>query len=418
MLKKFSRMLLFSGVISLVAVATATAANRPYAFTLTPQVGVMVFEGNQDLEPGPTGGLALGYNFGEHWGAEGVLTFTRAEQKVEGDDVDVTAGHLDLLYHFRPQARLVPYLSFGFGGIVLEANGGKDEDLLAAYGIGLKYFLAEDVALRLDLKHLFDINYSDVDKTRDYYNMLAATAGVSFQFGGAQKAGLLKDRDADGVADAVDSCPSTPSGVTVDAVGCPVQQAPVKIADRDMDGVADNLDLCPDTAAGVAVYATGCPVVTDKDLDGVSDALDACPETPAKTVVDVRGCPAHVTLVAPVAELPEPAMIYYLEYLPNATEVSPAFAAEMQKMADFVQANPGKRFVIEGHTDSVGNDAANMKLSLLRAEKIKDYLVEKTRVSASLFEARGFGESNPIAENKTQEGRQQNRRVVIIALPQ
>ena len=110
-------------------------------------------------------------------------------------------------------------------------------------------------------------------------------------------------------------------------------------------------------------------------------------------------------------------MTFYLEYLPNATEVSPAFAAEMQKMADFVQANPGRRFAIEGHTDSIGNDAANMKLSLLRAEKIKAYLVEKTGVSASLFEARGFGESNPVADNNTQAGRQQNRRVVIIALP-
>lgn len=179
--------------------------------------------------------------------------------------------------------------------------------------------------------------------------------------------------------------------------------------DSDQDGVFDSADLCPDTAAGAAVYGNGCPIQTDKDRDGVFDAQDACPETPAGTKVDARGCPAVV--------LPEPEMTFYLEYLPNEADIRNDFAAEMQKMADFIKANPGKRFVIEGHTDSVSSDAANMKLSLLRAEKIKAYLAEKMGIPASLLEARGFGESNPVADNSTQEGRQQNRRVVIIALP-
>ena len=413
MFKKRCQIFLFAGILALIVATNATANNSRYAFTLTPQVGVMVFEGNQNLDPGFTGGFGLGYNFGAHWGTEGVLTFARPEQNVGGGAVDISVGHLDLLYHFRPQERLVPYLALALGGMKLE----DDKDLLAGYGVGFKYFYDEDVALRLDLKHLFDINNHDSDKTRDYYNMLVATVGVSFQFGGEEMAQLVNDSDADGVVDAVDRCPQTPAREAVDEVGCPKKKVPARIPDSDGDGVADNLDLCPGTETGIAIDATGCPVVTDKDLDGVVDALDACPETPAKTVVDVRGCPAHVALVAPVTELPEPAMTFYLEYLPNATEVSPAFAAEMQKMADFVQANPGRRFAIEGHTDSIGNDAANMKLSLLRAEKIKAYLVEKTGVSASLFEARGFGESNPVADNNTQAGRQQNRRVVIIALP-
>lgn len=405
MFKRCCQIFLFAGILALVAVTNATANNSRYAFTLTPQVGAMVFEGNQNLDPGFTGGFALGYNIGAHWGTEGVLTFARPEQKVGGGAVDISVGHLDLLYHFRPQERLVPYLALALGGMKQE----DDEDLLAGYGVGLKYFYDEDVALRLDLKHLFDINYQDVDKTHDYYNMLVATAGVSFQFGGEEMSLLVNDGDADGVVDAVDRCPKTPAREAVDEVGCS-KKVPVKIPDSDGDGVADNLDLCPETAAGVAIDEKGCPVVIDKDDDGVIDALDACPETPAKTAVDVRGCPVVV--------LPEPVMTFYLEYLPNATEVSSAFAAEMQKMADFVKANPGKRFVIEGHTDSVGNDAANMKLSLLRAEKIKAYLSEKMGISPSLLEARGFGESNPAADNNTQAGRQQNRRVVIIALPQ
>ena len=411
MFKRYCQLFLLAGSLALIAATTASASNRPAAFTLTPQVGMMVFEGNQDLDPGLTGGLALGYNFGAHWGAEGVLTFTRAGQAVGGgDDIDVTAAHLDLLYHLRPQKRLVPYLSLGGGGLEFKANSEKDNDLLAGYGVGLKYFFFDDVALRIDLKHLFDINFHDTQKEHGHYNMLAATAGVLFQFGGEKKVVLVSDSDVDGVVDAVDRCPATPAGVTVDAAGCPVQPS-----DRDQDGIADNLDLCPDTAAGVVVNEKGCPIVTDKDRDGVSDTQDVCPDTPARTVVDARGCPAQVTLVTP---LPEPALTFHLEYLPNESEVRNDFAAEMQKMADFVKANPGRRFVIEGHTDSVGSDASNMRLSLLRAEKIKAYLIEKMKIPASLLEARGFGESNPVADNNTQEGRQQNRRVVIIAFPQ
>lgn len=185
-------------------------------------------------------------------------------------------------------------------------------------------------------------------------------------------------------------------------------------ADSDQDGIFDNLDLCPETAAGVAVDEKGCPVVTDNDRDGVLDTQDSCPETPAKTVVDARGCPAQVLPVVPAVKLPEPVLTLYLEYLPNATEVSSAFVPEMQRIADFIKANPGKRFVIEGHTASVGSEVANMKLSQLRAEKIKGYLVEKMGVPSSLLEARGFGEGSPVADNSTQEGRRQNRRVVVI----
>jgi OOP family OmpA-OmpF porin len=371
-------MFLLAGGLALLVAGNATATNRPNAFTLSPQVGVMVFEGNQNLEPGPAGGIALGYNFNSHWGLEGVLTFTRADQKVGGDDAMITAAHLGGLYHFLPQGPLVPYLSLTFGGIQLE----DDEDLLAGYGVGVKYFLSEDVALRLDLKHLFNINYRDVDKTRDYYNMLAATAGVSFQFGGAQKTALITDRDADGIIDAVDQCPDTLTGATVDETGCPLQVTPEKIADSDGDGVADNLDLCPDT--------------------------------PAQTVVDTRGCPAQVSLVV---ALPEPARTFVLDYQPNEFEVISEFTAELQRMADFIKASPGQRFIIEGHTDSIGSDESNMRLSVQRAEKVKAYLVEKMGIPAFLLDARGFGENYPVADNSTQEGRQQNRRIVIIAAP-
>jgi OOP family OmpA-OmpF porin len=185
-------------------------------------------------------------------------------------------------------------------------------------------------------------------------------------------------------------------------------------ADSDQDGVLDYLDFCPGTAAGIAVDEKGCPVVTDKDRDGVPDALDACPNTPAGTAVDARGCPV-VLLAEPAAV---PVLTLLLEYLPDSSAVSDDFAAELKQAADFVAAYPGRRFIIEGHTDSIGNAAVNLQLSRQRAEKVKAYLVEQTGISPALLEARGFGESNPVADNSSQEGRRQNRRIVMIALPQ
>ena len=113
-----------------------------------------------------------------------------------------------------------------------------------------------------------------------------------------------------------------------------------------------------------------------------------------------------------------PVLTLLLEYLPETTEVSDDLAVDMEQAANFVKDNPGRRFVIEGHTDSIGNEGVNLRLSLQRAEKIKTYLVEQAGVPASLLETRGFGESNPVGDNSSQEGRRQNRRIDIIALPQ
>jgi OOP family OmpA-OmpF porin len=379
---------MFIGVIffSLALWQTAGAAIRPSVLTLSPMVGVHLFSSDQNLKDAPLYGLGIGYNFTERFATEVILSYvpTKTDSGVK-DDVDYTSLRLDLLYHFPLSGHLVPYLALGAGEAFVSPDKiASDKNVIVGYGAGAKYFINDALAVRCDVRHLLDINDVDTQRRNTVLNNFSVNAGIFLQFGGREEKVL-------------------------------VAKSPEKITDRDQDGIADNLDLCPDTAAGVAVNEKGCPVVTDKDRDGVIDAQDVCPNTPAGTVVDARGCPAQVTLVTP---LPEPALTFHLEYLPNESEVRNDFAAEMQKMADFIKANPGKRFIIEGHTDSVGSDASNMRLSLLRAEKIKAYLSEKMGISASLLEARGFGEGNPVADNNTQEGRQQNRRVVIIAFPQ
>jgi len=94
------------------------------------------------------------------------------------------------------------------------------------------------------------------------------------------------DSDGDGVSDAIDQCPATPAGETVNANGCSLTQL-----DTDNDGVSDAIDQCPATPAGETVNANGCSLTQlDTDNDGVSDAIDQCTATPAGETVNANGC--------------------------------------------------------------------------------------------------------------------------------
>ncbi|MEZ4800416.1 MAG: OmpA family protein [Flavobacteriales bacterium] len=93
----------------------------------------------------------------------------------------------------------------------------------------------------------------------------------------------------------------------------------------------------------------------------------------------------------------------------NKWDILPASKAELNKLAGLLNANPTTRVEISGHTDNVGNDESNMKLSQNRASAVVDYLV-KMGIDASRLEAKGYGENQPIASNETEEGRAKNRR--------
>lgn len=96
----------------------------------------------------------------------------------------------------------------------------------------------------------------------------------------------------------------------------------------------------------------------------------------------------------------------------NSSEIKPTYTKDLDKLADFMQQNPEAKVVIEGHTDSQGNNEHNKTLSLNRAQAICDFLVEKKNISRTRLTATGYGEDKPIADNATPEGRAKNRRVI------
>ena len=196
------------------------------------------------------------------------------------------------------------------------------------------------------------------------------------------------DSDGDGVFDREDKCPETPKGVTVDLKGCPL--------DTDGDGVYDYLDQCPGTPQGLEVNNDGCPL--DTDGDGVYDYQDQCPGTPPSFKVDVKGCPLQATL--------------RLTFASTSYEIREESYQEVLDFATFLKENTQYKAEIVGHTDSIGKKAYNMTLSQGRANATKEALI-KEGIDASRLQSRGRGELEPIANNRTKEGRQTNRRIEV-----
>ncbi len=202
--------------------------------------------------------------------------------------------------------------------------------------------------------------------------------------------GCEYDDDNDTVPNSKDLCPNTPAGAQVDVKGCEL--------DDDHDGVVNSKDKCAFTPEGAKVDANGCEL--DSDGDGVVDSLDECPNTPQGVIkVDDKGCLQEVNLS--------------ITFKPGSTEVNGDSLQNIRKFAEFLNAAPIYDVKIVGYTDSTGSAAANKRLSLQRAKKVKELLIA-AGVDATRISVEGRGEADPIASNATKEGRAKNRRIEAI----
>jgi outer membrane protein OmpA-like peptidoglycan-associated protein len=200
------------------------------------------------------------------------------------------------------------------------------------------------------------------------------------------------DKDADGVLDNVDAC--------IDVAG-PSENKGCPYGDKDADGVLDKDDSCIDSPG--PLENKGCPYL-DTDGDSVLDKDDDCPKTPG--VAENRGCP--------VLKKEEEAIIKRafdnLEFDSGKDIIRAGSLASLNELADLMVKNPKWGLKLAGHTDNSGDDAKNMILSNQRATALKKYLTDRG-ASGDKIVVEYFGETRPIADNATPEGRQKNRRV-------
>jgi OOP family OmpA-OmpF porin len=255
--------------------------------------------------------------------------------------------------------------------------------------------------------------------------------GLSYLIGAKPKKAapepMPMDSDGDGISDDMDKCADTPAGIKVDGSGCPL--------DSDGDGVNDDKDQCTGTPRGVAVDKTGCTIPVDSDGDGVSDDQDTCSGTPSGASVDPSGCPldsdkdgvydyidkcsgtaAGIKVDAAGCPLPikeKVSIELNVSFATKSAIVQNKFHEDIEKVSNFLKTYPDTIAVIEGHTDSAGDDEDNLKLSQQRAENVMRHFVDYG-IHPSRLKAEGYGEARPIADNSTEEGRQKNRRVVAV----
>ncbi len=200
------------------------------------------------------------------------------------------------------------------------------------------------------------------------------------------------DRDGDGITDAEDKCPDVPGFARYQ--GCP-------IPDTDKDGINDEEDKCP-TVPGIARYQ-GCPI-PDTDGDGVNDEEDKCinEKGPASNF----GCPVISEEIIKRVNLAAKNVFFETA---KSTLLKKSFT-RLNDVVTILNENPSFKVQIDGHTDSQGKDDYNQTLSDQRAASVKAYLISKG-IAEGRLSSTGYGETKPVADNKTAAGRALNRRV-------
>lgn len=363
-------------------------------------------------------------------------------------------------YLLKETARLAPFILAGVGGNFSIGTGVAESgpftkqkylnpDLYGGLGLNIRISQALNIAVQSSLMSPFSdkidgwypANFPP-NKSPDYY--LENSVGVYITPGNAKK----KDSDGDGVPDKLDKCPNTPAGVPVDVNGCPLDtdkdgvldyqdECPTVAGlkelngcpDTDKDGIADKVDECPDvfglaafngcpdsdgdgvpdktdrcpnTPKGYKVDAFGCPV--DNDKDGIPDSEDACPDKAG--VSELKGCPFTVQAIIGKYNLSMKPI--YFDF--DSYKLKPDGIDALDKIANALSNHKDFGVQLDGHTDYVGSEAYNLKLSEKRANSAKGYLINKG-VTDNRIRLQYFGESKPVQDNKSKEGRSLNRRV-------
>ena len=366
---------------------------------------------------------------------------------------------------------LAPYIIAGFGAG--EWNGVSPEsmnigDAYFPLGAGIRIQTGELISVQIQSQHHFTMSdmYDNLEteKGKDYF--LQTMIGVSFNIGPG------RDEDKDGVTDKKDRCQGTPPGVKVDLNGCPLDRDSDMVADyldncpdmsgqstakgcpdKDMDSIPDVEDQCPENYGPAETF--GCP---DRDLDSVLDASDICPDVKGlismqgcpdsdldsvpdkddlcpleKGVASLRGCPDRDAdgiadkddlcpdsagiianrgcpeMKAEIKKVFEEALTG-LQFETGKDKIKKSSYPVMDAVVHVMTDHPEYKLVISGHTDNTGTTIINQELSEKRAAAAKNYLVANG-IDESRITSAGFGDTLPIADNKTSAGRTKNRRV-------
>lgn len=345
-----------------------------------------------------------GFNFG---GGAALNQFWGLEAGIFADDFEGEASRpaqwksfgveLGAMFFYSRNPDGMPYVELLVGGIRNDRESeprNRSADPMAAAGIGFfRMFdiLDRDVGLRADLRYRWS-DARDLPEVGDFGEP-QIHVGVVMALGPKPGAATTvatgaADSDRDSVDDDADQCPNTPAGTRVDAKGCPAN-------DADHDGVADDVDRCPGTSSGSSVDRTGCPI---GEKPGAQPGAKS-PAKPARSADDIEGKRFEDVHF----EFDRATVTAYGKALLDSAAST---------IGEMMRKDPGVRVELSGHTDWKGTSEYNQALSERRANAVKEYLVRKG-VNASHISTFAYGETKPVADNETDEGRALNRRTEV-----
>lgn len=482
------RRLIAAVLAGALAVPAAAVAEEPGTFEIgiaggydlkheTNELGdAPLFANRKEVpKPGAIVVLRLGYALFERLSIEAEAGNTFSEMGKSGESANVLNLRAHALFNILTAGRIRPFVRVGAGTEWLmtdskilkglEKQGAKTSDADSAFvaGIGSRFGLTDNLALRLDL-----LGLGIPTRNNEVGAEFEALLGLSYFAGGktadtdmdgisdkSDKCPLVAedkdgwedsngcpdpDNDGDGILDADDKCPNeaeVKNGFS-DSDGCPD-------GDKDNDGIEDAFDKCVDVPENKNGYedTDGCPDDPDTDKDGIIDSKDKCVDKPETKngFEDEDGCPDALPdadkdgipdrddkcVKEPETKngyedadgcpdkVPEKlkkftGAIKGIEFEVNEAKILPGSYKTLDNAIAVLQEFKDTRVEISGHTDNSGDAEKNKVLSLARAESVKTYFVEKG-VSADRITTVGYGPDKPVADNKTKAGKAKNRRI-------
>jgi OOP family OmpA-OmpF porin len=403
----------------------ARAEIKAGSVEVTPYAGYNFFEERQNLENQPVVGGRIGYNITNTLGIEGnwnfiksyvedkSLPFTRQGQFTNPiSSVFITQYNLDLLYHFMPESRFNPYITAGYGIAHYAPKINNKNMSVLDFGVGAKFWVADNIALRADVRDnmVFD----------EHIHNVATTLGVVFAFGGKS---------------------AVPAPVEPPPAPAPVP-APIIVEPPPAPAAAPTAALTIDPATvtqGQSVMITwksenssGCeiqPAIGSVPSQGVRTITPASSTSYKLTCSGAGGratSVADVTVVLPPPPAPAPLppkaaaaakrfcnnpAVLEINFDTDKWDIKPRYHDELKTVGDFLVYFPNAKGEISGHTDSTASLAHNQKLSERRAASVEKYISTTFGINPGRITTKGYGETKPIASNKTKAGRAKNRRI-------
>lgn len=452
---------------ALALTGIAHAGSDPGSWYVAPRInGVWVDDGRK-AEDDIGFGAALGKAISPKWNVELGADSSGHRRAGVDDRLRINTIDLNALRVFKREDRINPYLIAGIGQIDTNAPS-NDKDIYGKAGLGLMADIAKNTSKGTNLQlrgemHMRKV-FGDPDLT-DY----VASLGLLYSWGGSIAApaaaaiaaiapAVVKpvdgDDDRDGVPNSRDKCPNTPAGAKVDSDGCECgdvvlrgvtfvtdsseitpqgqlvldslvaglqRRAGTKLEIRGhTDSVgsdAYNLALSQRRADSVKAYLVSKGLnAADLSTIGLGEMQHIATNDTAEGREQNRRVTLQALSVICEARTSEDLVLRGVTFKTNSAVITPTSKLVLDSAVAYLKARPNAAAEVRGHTDSVGNDEANMRLSKARAEAVRDHLIAGG-IDAGRLTANGYGETEHIAPNDTPAGREQNRRVTLRIAP-